>query len=585
MKIETWQHCYDDSWKGLITTDSFAHPAKMARGLVRRIFDELFAMNALRKGDTVLDPFGGVGTTGIEAASRGVQAYLVELEERFARFVNGYDCPGLSKREWIRWFGRFGRNQKICPACQNQANSWYAKDSGIVPEKSTHRYKGNFELHQEHWALLGKPRPVMLQGDSRKLRQVLSGRLAECVVSSPPYAGDSGKSDRTGHKRAERRALETGYRQGLGCFKNSESYGQADGQLGAMPEGRIDTVISSPPYNLPMSQDHNGKHGGARGTTPSEKGAFVKYGNTEGQLEGMPMGNVDAVISSPPFSPTNCQPAKVRGKSMGVRKDYPSGERPEDNYGDTNGQLGNMKQGSVDAVVSSPPYSTNTIHGRGGIKAEMFKDQKRVGKTSHAVGSREMDEYGNSTGQLGAMPAGEVDAVVSSPPYEGCPIEQTHMTSNKRGDPSNQNYRPSWTKKLNEGYAVTKRPYGETDGQLGSKDSETFWEAARDIVLECHAVLKPGGIAVWVVKDFVRNKKRVRFSDDWIKLCEACGFKLIRHAHAMLVKETRTTNLFGEETIKRVERKSFFRRLHEQKLDAGDERRIDHEDVVFFRKS
>lgn len=564
MKIETWQHCYDDSWKGLITVDSFAHPAKMARGLVRRIFDELFAMEALRKDEVVLDPFGGVGTTGIEAASRGVQAYLMELEERFARFVNGYDCPGLSKREWIRWFGRFGRNQKICPACQNQANSWYAKDSGIVPEKSTHRYKGNFELHQEHWALLGKPRPVMLQGDSRKLRQVLSGRLAECVVSSPPYAGDSGKSDRTGHKRAERRALETGYRQGLGCFKNSESYGQSDGQLGAMPEGRIDTVISSPPYNLPMSQDHNGKHGGARGTTPSEKGAFVKYGNTDGQLEGMPMGNVDAVISSPPFSPTNFQPVKVRGKSMGVRKDYPSGERHEDNYGDTNGQLGNMKQGSVDAVVSSPPHSESIKTSANGSGIDYSKTVK--GGTNRTAGREAIATgYGNSTGQLGAIPAGKVDSIVSSPPYE---------QNDQRGG-----------KTL---VAIKKRVvvdgYGNTDGQLGIEVGETFWSAARDIVLECHALLKPCGVAVWVVKDFVRNKKRVRFSDDWIKLCEACGFKLIRHAHAMLVKEMRTTNLFGEETVKRIERKSFFRRLHEQKLADEDERRIDHEDVVFFVK-
>lgn len=125
----------------------------------------------------------------------------------------------------------------------------------------------------------------------------------------------------------------------------------------------------------------------------------------------------------------------------------------------------------------------------------------------------------------------------------------------------------------------------ESKDNMGNQYGETFWEAARDIVLECHTILKPGGIAVWVVKDFVRNKKRVRFSADWIKLCEACGFKLIRHAHAMLVKETRTHDLFGEEIVKKVERKSFFRRLHEQKLPADDERRIDHEDVVFFVKT
>lgn len=535
MKIETWQHCYDDSWKGFITNDAFAHPAKMARGLVRRIFDELFAMEALRKGEVVLDPFGGVGTTGIEAASRGVQAYLVELEERFVRFVNGYGCPGLSKREWIRWFGRFGRNQKICPACQGGANNWYEKDSGIVPEKSAHRYKGNFELHEETWALLGKPRPIMLQGDSRKLRHVLLGKLAECVVSSPPYAKTQVAKSSNGvdleKQYATYRASGGGASFPAFCTiqkKHSGDYGDSDGQLSQMPEGRIDTVVSSPPYNLPMSQDHNGKRGGLRGTTPSEQGAFVKYGNTDGQLEGMPMGDIAA-------------------------------------------------------VVSSPPYSANTVHGKSGINLEKFKEPNRVGVNSHAVGQSQMENYGKAGGQLGAMPAGKVDAVVSSPPYEGALGNRKHEGDQQKYIARQQRY--------NEAHPEFKRPpatsmgYNGSEGNIANEYGETFWEAARDIVLECYAILKPGGIAVWVVKDFVRDKKRVRFSDDWIKLCEACGFKLIRHARAMLVKETRTHDLFGEETVKRVERKSFFRRLHEQKLPAGDERRIDHEDVVFFVKN
>jgi hypothetical protein len=57
-----------------------------------------------------------------------------------------------------------------------------------------------------------------------------------------------------------------------------------------MQPGEVSAVISSPPYNLPMSQDHNGSKGGTRGTTPSEAGAFVKYGSTPGQLEGMTPG-------------------------------------------------------------------------------------------------------------------------------------------------------------------------------------------------------------------------------------------------------------------------------------------------------
>lgn len=533
MKLETWQHCYDDSWKGLITNDAFAHPAKMARGLVRRIFDELVAMGALRKGDTVLDPFGGVGTTGIEAASRGVQAYLVELENRFVNFA-----------------------------------------------------EDNFVLHEKGWALTNKPRPIMLQGDSRKLREVLVKAFVDCLVSSPPYAESQVAKSSSGVNLEKQ--FETYRASGGGASfesfcatqkKHSGEYGSTDGQLSQMPQGKIDSVLSSPPYNLPMSQDHNGSRGGERGTTPSEKGAFVKYGSTAGQLEGMPMGDVDAVVSSPPFLATEggCNP-RMGGtidEAMMKRHNATANER----YGMTTGQLGNMPQGSVAAVVSSPPYSSNTVHGQSGINLEKFKEPNRVGVNSHAVGQSQMENYGQAGGQLGAMPAGEVDAVVSSPPYAG-DSGKSDSTGHERAE----------RRALENGYKQglgcfkTSESYGKTEGQLGSKDSETFWEAARDIVLECHAVLKPGGVAVWVVKDFVRNKKRVRFSDDWIKLCEACGFKLIRHAHAMLVKEMRVNDLFGGETVKRVERKSFFRRLHEQKLPAGDERRIDHEDIVFFKK-
>ena len=37
MTATRWHNCYDGGWGDLITPDSFAHPAKMAYGLLRRI--------------------------------------------------------------------------------------------------------------------------------------------------------------------------------------------------------------------------------------------------------------------------------------------------------------------------------------------------------------------------------------------------------------------------------------------------------------------------------------------------------------------------------------------------------------------
>ena len=81
--VVTWQSCYDAGWRDLIVLGAFAHPAKMARGLVARIFDELFEMGALERGSVVVDPFGGIGTTAIEGASRGVKVVCCELEPKF----------------------------------------------------------------------------------------------------------------------------------------------------------------------------------------------------------------------------------------------------------------------------------------------------------------------------------------------------------------------------------------------------------------------------------------------------------------------------------------------------------------------
>jgi len=81
---------------------------------------------------------------------------------------------------------------------------------------------------------------------------------------------------------------------------------------------------------------------------------------------------------------------------------------------------------------------------------------------------------GDSRKLLEVLGEGGAQNSVSSPPYAETPVSQTHMTSNKRGDPDNPNYRPSWKTKLEAGFADTERPYGTTDGQLGSMKAGGF---------------------------------------------------------------------------------------------------------------
>ena len=309
-----WYNCYRDSWDRLITPESFAHPAKAARGLLVRIFAYAFERGWLWKGATVVDCFSGIGTTLIEGASRGCYVVGCELEPCFVDLV-----------------------------------------------------KANIELHRAMWEASGDPIPVIVQGDSRRLVELLGLALADAVCSSPPF-----------------------------------------GQLSAMPGGIADSIISSPPYAQAISGDH---------------------GETETAAESL---------------------AKRRTK-------------------------------------------------------------------------------GGSLGQ-----------------------------SCRFGS------------------------YGITPGNISNLNSDTFWAAAKIIISQCFLILRPSGMAIWITKDFIRNKVRVPFSNDWKRLNEVCGFEFVEWIKASLVETDEHPSLFDQvDTTKRTKRASFFRRLYEKKYPDNA---IDEEDVLVFRK-
>ena len=96
--------------------------------------------------------------------------------------------------------------------------------------------------------------------------------------------------------------------------------------------------------------------------------------------------------------------------------------------------------------------------------------------------------------------------------------------------------------------------------------------------------LKHGGVAAIVVKDFVRNGRRMTLCDDTVLLLNHVGFVTIERIRAMLTREYEVPDLFEGTTTKRKDRKSFFRRVAESKMPADDPRRIDWEEVIFVRK-
>lgn len=277
MTESDWTGLYGESWRDLIVPDAFAHPAKFARGLIRRIYAHAAEEGWLAVGTTVVDPFGGVALGGFEAAWRGAHWIGCELEPRFV---------ALGERNIALWAERFG--------------------------------------HLPTW---GSAR--LVQGDSRNLGAVLSG-VGLCVAS-PPYAealsnpatnveltGKGGpihprnygdNSSNLGNLKAD----EAGFRLAVGSppfaetlnnapmqlphdttgnFRNN--YGDIAGQLGAMRGTGFDVVVSSPPFEASVNREgewhksldpHKNSRPQNRSDAYLERNrATESYGTANGQL-------------------------------------------------------------------------------------------------------------------------------------------------------------------------------------------------------------------------------------------------------------------------------------------------------------
>ena len=424
--IDKWTNCYEESWQEVIVPEAFSHPAKMSYGLLLKILSHAKEQGWIKDGEVILDLFGGIGSTGILGAYEGYQVICVELEQKFVDLA-----------------------------------------------------KQNFKLHENAWDKLRLPHPVILQGDSRRLCEIVE--KADCIVSSPPYS-ESHVADKEATLMA------------------------AIGKARKIPDGA--------------------------------KSRGIRYGHTPGQMGSMKASNpperrrasVDAIISSPPHSPEGLghggNPNKIdiekklHGRISGAK------------YGNTKGNLGNLKSGDVDCVISSPPF--------------MLSDNRDADKSEFAHKFHGDQRYSD---------------------------ERASLVSKRGGDRLSKEREEARQKNVE---SIKNLGNIVSGGNKGLINQDTFWSAAKIIIEQCYQILKPGGYAIWVVKSFVRKGKIVDFPGDWQRLCEAVGFKTVCIHHAMLVKETEHKTLFGHTEVKIKERKSFFRRLAESKGSP----KIDYEVVL-----
>ncbi len=287
----------------------------------------------------------------------------------------------------------------------------------------------------------------------------------------------------------------------------------------------------------------------------------------------------ELIVSSPPYAQGlgnrdhEGDQQKFIDRQEAYRLKHPEFKRPKGSsmaYSNSKGQLSNMREGSfqdviekADLVVSSPPYIESPVASYDGSMGEQWK---KTGRTPRQrSGGKLISEQYNIRNQanLANLKEGDFDLICSSPPYaeigEGT---KGHGIKGAKGS-------------IGHGCKADTAEYGQSENQLGNTSGDTFWSASREIVQGCYELLKDGGHAIWVTKDYVKKGQIVPFTDRWLSLCESVGFKLVCHHHAMLVGLK-----FEKNHVRIVERKSFFRRLCESKGSP----RIDWENVICFVK-
>ena len=185
---------------------------------------------------------------------------------------------------------------------------------------------------------------------------------------------------------------------------------------------------------------------------------------------------------------------------------------------------------------------------------------------------------------IGNLPVGNIDAIITSPPYEAA-LEGT--SRHTRGGIASRDKKLAQTgsytiltEDTKKGVPVCYSPNPQNIGNLKSSDEEyenlrrglmtkdgkpTYLSEMLKVYREMWKVLKPGGRAIVVVKPFIRNKKVVDLPYHTYLLMRLAGFEL-------------------EQLYKlRLKQQSFWRILYYKKFPEVP--RIAHEYVIVARKS
>jgi DNA modification methylase len=436
-------------YRALMPPESVAHPAKFNTNLV-----EFLILNHTRPNEVVLDPMAGTGVLGVVASLHGRNAVQVELERKFYEWMerareNVERHPSLSPKGWIR---------NILGDARQLSALLGRADVAITspPYEGSYLGGGDVERRRERLVERGYDPQNYLGGKARNMVLRHYDEVVDAVITSPPYL-----------KCAEHGAGINRQRRGdvrIGCSTLGRTVESSEAIDNTKEYGTIDVVITSPPYSSSAIQDY--------GTTNKALLDFEEKVRESFKTKGYFEYN-GRRYSEDEWRKINKGELKPRG--------FPElwaeilRNRKEEKYNDDNpSNIANLTHGSVDAVITSPPYE-GSFEGGSRHTGGILEREKSDAETRLKIGLGV--KYSDNEKNIGNLKSSDEE-------YEA----------------------------LVRGLMKDGRP--------------TYLSEMLKVYSEMHKVIRPNGLCIVVVKPFIRNKRVIDLPYHTYLLMTKVGFRL-----------------------------------------------------------
>ena len=228
----------------------------------------------------------------------------------------------------------------------------------------------------------------------------------------------------------------------------------------------VDVVVTSPPYSEGIGHDSGDKASEEHKERLEMQRRYTRQMTSKENIAHLPHGNVDAVITSPPYADQEVgkgirkkrwEKIKDREGFKG-RKEWKTGT--PSHYSESEENIGNLK---YDAVITSPPYADTKKGGEADDekmaerwdKTAKERNWNTWGKTWKTEGRKRAlkslgSGYSKDEENIGNLP---FDAVITSPPYEAS------VSDDKEGPLTGGNERKygRWKKSTAQKHSYTQR--------------------------------------------------------------------------------------------------------------------------------